>query len=538
MSSPTSADLARTAYAERRWSDALEAFTGADQSSLSAADLESWSTAAFLIGRETVGIDSLTRAHEEFLGAGDTVGAARCAGWIGMHLMDSGDQARSAGWFARAQRLAQHDEPSSVDGFVLVPVAIGALYAGDAHGAAQTFEKVAAFAQQFDDADLMALAQLGQGQAKIMLGQSAEGFTLLDEAMVAVTAGEISPIPSGIVYCAVIGFCHLAFDLRRAQEWTLALDHWCEEQHDMVAFSGQCYAHRAELFRLHGAWSEALAAARVAEERHRLGDRDASWGAYYQRGEVQRLQGEFELAEESYRTAGQSGFEPQPGLALLRLAQGKAHLAQSLIRRSLDEVDPATRRHLLPAAVEIELASGDAAAARAEAEELVAMGRATPLTMLQAVADFADGAVLLEEGDPGAASGKLRRACARWRELDAPYEVARTLVLLGRAHRALGNEESATIQFDGAREIFLELGADPALAALQSLSGGRATGPLTPRELEVLRLVSAGLTNRAVAGELFLSEKTVARHVSNIFVKLGLSSRAAATAYAYEKGFV
>ncbi|HUG49458.1 MAG TPA: DNA-binding response regulator, partial [Terrimesophilobacter sp.] len=283
----TVAEQAHTAYTEHRWNDAVSAFAAADaRQKLSAPELESWSTAAFLVGSENDGIDALTRAHEQYLVAADTAGAARCAGWLGIHLMDTGDRARSAGWLARAQRLAQQlEEPSPVEGLVLVPAAVGALYQGDAEGAEQLFGRVGEIGARFTDSDLMALGGLGQGQAKIMLGQIGEGLRLLDESMVAVTTGEVSPIPSGIVYCAVIGYCHLAFDLRRAQEWTSALDHWCDAQSDMVAFSGQCYAHRAELFRLHGAWPEALAAAGVAEERHRRGDRDAAWGAYYQRGE-------------------------------------------------------------------------------------------------------------------------------------------------------------------------------------------------------------------------------------------------------------
>ncbi|HEY9477976.1 MAG TPA: response regulator transcription factor [Microbacteriaceae bacterium] len=540
MSASAAIDSAHTAYADHRWNDAVSAFADAAVvEKLSAADLEAWSTAAFLVGRESDGLDALTRAHEEYLVDADTPGAARCAGWLGIHLMDTGDRARSAGWLARAQRLAQQiEEPSPVEGLVLVPAAVGALYQGDAEGAEQLFGRVGEIGARFSDSDLIALAGLGQGQVKIMLGQISEGLGLLDESMVAVTAGEVSPIPSGIVYCAVIGYCHLAFDLRRAQEWTSALDHWCDAQNDMVAFSGQCYAHRAELFRLHGAWPEALAAARVAEERHRRGDRDAAWGAYYQRGEVQRLRGEFELADQSFSVAGESGFEPQPGLALLRLAQGKAQQAKTIIRRSLAEADPATRRHLLPAAVEIDLACDDVAAARRNVDELIAMHEASPMPMLSAVCGYAEGAVLLGEGDPEAASAKLRLARRVWQELDAPYEVARCRVLIARAHQAEGDSDSAVAEIDAARDVFLELGAQPALAALERTTRSHAAGPLTSRETDVLRLVSAGYTNRVIAGELFLSEKTVGRHISNIFVKLGLSSRAAATAYAYEHGLV
>jgi DNA-binding CsgD family transcriptional regulator len=374
-----------------------------------------------------------------------------------------------------------------------------------------------------------------------MLGRADEGLRLLDEAMVAVTAGEISPIPSGIIYCAVIDACHLAFDVHRAQEWTTALDRWCQAQPDLVPFSGQCRARRAELYVLHGAWSEALEAARIAQERLRLGDRDALFGAHYQQGEVERLRGDLDAAEESYRRANESGYDPQPGLALLRLARGNARSAQSSIRRAAGDADPATRRRRLPAQVEIELAAGDVAAARACAEELTALSRSSPMPVVQAVVHQADGNVLLAEGDAGGALRQLRRAWALWMDLDAPYEAARCRVASGRACRALGDEDSAVMELEAARAVLLELGAGPELAALDEMSADRSArvgSGLTPREVEIVRLVSTGMTNRLIAHELFLSEKTVARHLSNIFTKLGLPSRAAVTAYAYEHGLV
>ena len=257
-----SADLdhGRTAYAEHRWSDAISALTRADQDGgLPPQDLDNLSTAAFVTGQETVGIDTATRAHEAFLADGDFANAARCAGWIGLYLLGMGDGARASGWFSRAKRVLQaNSEPCSVDGFLLIPAALGALYGGDAASAARLFAEAFAAGQRFHDSDLIALGQLGQGQAKIALGELSDGLGLFDEVMVAVTAGEISPIPAGIIYCAVIGNCHLAFDLRRAQEWTMALDHWCGARPDMVMFSGRCQAHRAELYLLHGAWADAL----------------------------------------------------------------------------------------------------------------------------------------------------------------------------------------------------------------------------------------------------------------------------------------
>src|SRR5918993_1781451 len=538
MNAPTALDRGRAAYQAHRWSEAIaELGTAEHDDAVAPQDLEQFATALFLVGRGAEGVDALTRAHEAYLGADDPSGAIRCAAWLGMELMSLGDRARSAGWFARAQRLVEVDPAAGPgQGFLLIPEALGALYAGDGARAADAFERAAVFAHRFGDPDLIALSHLGQGQAKIMIGDPEAGLLMLDEIMVAVTAGETSPLPSGIVYCAVLQCCRLAFDLRRAHEWTRALDHWCEARPDMVAFSGQCQAHRAALFVLHGAWSDALAAAASAQERSARGDRDGHFSAWYQNGEVHRLLGELDVAEASYEQAAQTGFQPQPGLAMLRLAQGRTKLAQSLIRAAIDSADPAERRWMLPAVVEIELAAGDLPAARKVADELGALSTSS-MPMTQAIAGQAEAAVRLDEGDASGALRAARRAWAHWRDLDVPYEAARCRVLAARACRALGDEPSAAMELDAARAVFAELGARHDLHSTEALIAAEARGTvggLTPREVEVLRLVAAGKTNRLIALELYLSEKTVARHLSNIFAKLGVSSRAAATAFAYQ----
>lgn len=538
MHAPSALDRGRAAYQSHRWSEAIAEFGEAErENTIAPYDLEQLATALFLVGRSADGVDTLTRAHEAFLGVDDSAGAIRCAAWLGMQLMSLGDRARSAGWFARAQRLVEADAASGPgEGFLLIPEALGALYAGDGVRATEVFERAAEFAARFGDPDLIALSHLGQGQAKIMVGDPEAGLIMLDEIMVAVTAGETSPIPSGIVYCAVLQCCRLAFDLRRAHEWTRALDHWCEARPDMVAFSGQCQAQRAALFVLHGAWGDALAAAESAQERAARGDRDGLFSAWYQGGEVHRLRGELELAESSFERAAQTGFQPQPGLALLRLAQGRTKLAQSLIRSAVDSADPAERRWMLSAVVEIELAADDVPAARKVAEELDAL-LASNMPMTRAIAGQAEAAVLLGEGDARGALLAARRAWAQWRDLDVPYEAARCRVLAARACRALGDEPSAAMELDAARAVFIELGARHALRSTEALIASEApgrVGGLTPREVEVLRLVAAGKTNRLIALDLYLSEKTVARHISNIFAKLGVSSRAAATAFAFQ----
>jgi DNA-binding CsgD family transcriptional regulator len=544
MSAGTGIDEGRSAFSDHRWTDAFENFRDADQrGGLPAADLERLATAEILTGNAASGLQSLTRAHEEYLVIGDIPGAARCAAWMAMHLTHLGEGARAGGWLARGRRLVNElAEPDAVQGFLLIPECLGKLYAGHPAEALMLFSEAAEIGQRFQDRDLSALALLGTGQASLELGRAEEGLRMFDEVMVAVTAGELSAVPSGIAYCAVIGNCQVAFDLERALQWTAALDSWCRDRPDMVAFSGQCQAHRAELFRLHGAWAEALEAAAGARERSGRGDPQARFGGYYQQGEVQRLTGVLDAAEESFRQAANSGYEPQPGLALLTLARGGAKQAQTMIRRAAAVAGAASGRHLLPALVEIELAASDLDAARRGAEDLLRFARECPLPMVRAHAHQADGAVRLREGDPTGASQALRQAWHLWTGLGVPYEAARCRLLLGQACRALGDEASAVMDLGSAHAEFLELGAAPAAAWAASLlqagtdDAGRAPSPLTPRELEVLRLVASGQGNRAIAAHLFLSEKTVARHVSNIFLKLGLSSRAAATRYAFEHG--
>ncbi|MCU1436504.1 MAG: helix-turn-helix transcriptional regulator [Pseudarthrobacter sp.] len=543
MSAGSGIDQGRSAFQEHRWTEACQTFREADRrGGLPAADLEQLATAEILTGDSTTGLETLTRAHEEYLVMGDVESAARCAGWMGMQLMFMGEQSRAGGWFARAQRLVDEQAgPSSVQGLLLLPQGLGKLYGGDPAGALEAFSAAAGFGQRFHDRDLSALGLLGTGQATLMLGHPEQGLKMFDEVMVAVTAGELSPIPAGIIYCAVIGNCHLALDLERALEWTAALDRWCAERPDMVTFSGQCQSHRAELFMLHGAWAEALEAAGAAQAQYAKGDPQALYGGYYQQGEVERLRGKLDDAEASYRQAARSGYDPQPGFALLWLARGNALQAQAMIRRAAAAADAATRRNMLPAVVEIELAAADPEAARQGVQELEALAVECPMPMVRAVACQADGAVRLAGGDPSAALKPLQEAWRLWQELGVPFEAARSRVLLGSACRALGDELSAVMDFEAAHAEFLELGAAPAAAWAASLlrTGSRTpAGPLTPREVEVLRLVAAGGGNRAIADQLYLSEKTVARHISNIFLKLGLSSRSAATSYAYEHGLV
>jgi DNA-binding NarL/FixJ family response regulator len=414
--------------------------------------------------------------------------------------------------------------------------ALPSLFARDA-GAQQRFEHAERAAERLGDDDAAAFARLCLGHSLISQGRTAEGMALLDEMMVAVTADEVSPVIAGIAYCQTIALCRDVFDLRRAREWTNALSRWCDSQPGLVPFRGNCLVHRCEIFRLEGSWQVAHAEAMQACE-SLAGPPvwDSLGSAYYQLGEIQRLRGELAQAEDSYRRASLAGRDPEPGQSLLRLARDRGDAALAAIRRALDDADdPVARCWLLPALVEIAIAQGDAAAARTAADELGATAAGLDAPYMHAVAAHATGAVLVAEGQPQAARAALRQALDAWRSLEAPYEAARTRVLLGTAFHELGDSDGAAHERDAARRAFEDLGA---LVDLGRLAGraARAETPLSRRETEVLTLVAAGKTNKTIAAELFLSEKTVARHVSNILAKLDLSSRTEATAYAFRHG--
>jgi len=550
MTAPDVLDMARERFREQSWKPAFDCFRNADEHRpLEATDLDSAARCAYLTGHDDECIRLLERAFAAHATDGRVESACESAFWLGFTLtMNRGEAALAAGWLARAERLltpahrAEHDPVCAAHGLLVLAPAIGTLLQGDAALALPALTEAHDIGLASGHRDLTALSGLGVGQARILLGDPKGGLAILDEVMIAVTTGEVSQVAAGIVYCAVIITCHETYQLRRAAEWTRALGNWCDAQADLVPFRGQCLVHRAEMLQLRGSWKDAMEQARFACRKLAEPPGGPAIGmALYELAELHRLRGELTAADTAYRRAARCGHETQPGLARLRLAQGDTRAARAGIDRVLAETVPLLRPRMLEASVEIALAADDVAAARRRADELAAVAHRYDSTALTAMAAHAHGAVRLAEGDPRSALDSLRTAWRLWQELDAPYQCAQIRVLQGRCCAALGDLDTARMEFDSAATTFRELRAEPDLHRLQQLTRSapaRAPAGLTAREIEVLRVVAGGSTNREAAAALFLSEKTVARHLSNIFTKLGVSSRAGATAYAYEHHLV
>jgi DNA-binding NarL/FixJ family response regulator len=536
----------RLAFGRGQWRAAHADLSAADRTRpLTAEDLQRLATAAYLIGRDIESEEIWARAHLGWLDSAAVDRAVRCAFWLTYSLLGRGELGPASGWIARGHRLLADRHSDCVEqGYLLFPQGLQTIDQGDAATAYATFDQVVKLGERFRDPDLVAMGRLGLGVALLRLGETEAGMASFDEAMVSISVAEVSPIAVGVVYCGVIQECHAAFDVRRAQEWTAALSRWCDAQPDLVPFRGQCLVHRAQILQLRGYWPEAAEEIRRACERLSTPPGQPALGlAHYQRAELHRLRGAFTQAETAYREADRYGHSPLPGLALLHLAQGDVDGSAAAIRVCLEQTSqPGARPELLAACVEIQLARGEIGLARAAADELSAIASEISMPLLDAVSARCTGAVLLAEGEPGPALIALGRSVDAWRELEASYELARARVLKGQAHRALDDPSMARLEFAAAGRAFREVGAAPALALLGAEvphgDGAAAHDRLTFREEQVLRLVAAGKSNGAIATELLISEHTIARHVQNIFAKLGLSSRTAATAYAYEIGLI
>ncbi|MGD9890621.1 MAG: LuxR C-terminal-related transcriptional regulator [Dehalococcoidia bacterium] len=533
-------ERARDAFARRDWVAARDRFrTAREQGPLSADDTYALGDSVWWLGSFREAQARYEEAYRLYLNEERPRDAAMTALGIGGHCFMRGDEVIGSGWMHRALRLLQDEPEGAEHGYLLIGGLESALGACDLDAAIETARRMQEMGQRFADPNLHALGQMGEGKALIKQGRIGEGIALLDEAMLTAVSDELAPAWAGNIYCQMMRVCHELFDLRRAGEWTRATARWCESLPAAGPFMGVCRVHRAQVLQVHGAWEQAeREAMRVCEQ---LADFDLGTVSegYYQMGEVRRQRGDLAGAEEAYRLAHQFGRQPQPGLALLRLAQGRTEAASASIRSALatETLDRLARARLCAAQVEIALAAGDHMAARLASDELEETARIYQSSGLLAAAEQARSMVLLADGEVAAALQTARAAGLLWQQLNAPYESARVRLLLAQAHQAMGGDDAATLELDAAEAVFVRLGA--ALDANRIAAMRRRDplpGGLSEREAEVLRLVASGCTNREIGAVLVISEKTVARHLSNIFAKLDLTSRTAAAAYAFEHG--
>ena len=526
------------AYVDGAWSDATDLFLLADSAApLAAGDIEALGWAAAISGRDQDMLGAFERLHAHCAALDDDVGAARAAFWTGLRLMMMGEVSRGAGWLQRAGGHAERTPPDCAQrGYLLLPQIQMHRSKGAFDAALDAAGRAIAMGQRVGDPDLVALAGCLKGGILFALGRIADGFVPIDETMLLATDGRLSPLVCAVVYCDVISACCRVQEMVRAREWTAELTAWCARNPQARAFNGQCLVHRAEIMQLEGDWAAALEEARKASEQLQgTNERTAMASAAYRRGEICRLQGRFADAEAHYLEASDLGRDPQPGLALLRRAQGRTEDAGTIILRAVETAaeDLLGQAALLPACVEILLAAGALDQAADAATRLRHIAERFDTEMLAMLSDQAWGALDFANGNVAGAIALLAKVRNFWAELGAPYLAARLRVEIARGYASLGDAESADLELTAAEKVFRDLGAEPDLAAARALrsSGGRRN-PLTPREREVLARLAEGLTNRETADALGLSAKTVNRHVENIFNKIGVSTRAAAVAKA------
>ena len=535
-------EQARAAFDRGEWDVAFEGWSAAGADALTPVDLEDLATTAELLGRHEDTVRALQLAFGHWEQEADRPRAVLCAFRLAMTFAGHGERSMSAGWTSRAEGLVAglgSDCPER--GWVAFLRMFRAIGAGTYPVAVAAADEATELGRRHDDADLLAMGLCAQGRLALYAGRVGDGLALLDEAMVRVIAGETSPIIAGHVYCTAIEGCQEISDFGRMAEWTSALERWCSAQPGLLAFTGQCAVHRGQLLRVRGEWSAALVELEQASRRYeQVGAADALGLASCETGDVHRLRGEHDQADAAYQDAADRGYDPQPGLALLWLAQGRIDAALGALDRLLAEGGgPVQRCRLLPAAVEILVSAGELERARNTSGELDSLASAFGCAPLEAMAAHASGAVELATGDASGALPYLRKADQLWARTNAPYERARSRLLMGRALAAVGDARSSRQELEAARSTFRQVGARPAAdEASLLLAPAILPAGLTTRELEVLRLVASGRSNAQIAAALVLSEKTVARHLSNIFGKLDVSSRTAATAYAFEHGLV
>lgn len=530
---------AREAFDRRDWIAAYEGLSAADEDALMATDFADLAASAFLLGRHNDCLRALDRAHHAHLAAGDVPAAVRASCWMALTLLDRGEAAVAGGWLTRAEHLLDGLDRDTVErGHLAYARLQRAVVLGNFGEVLAAGPVVTDYGRRYDDPDLIASGLVAEGRLAILSGRVREGVDRLDEAMSGVLAGEVSPIFAGAAYCTAIEGCQEIADYERVAEWTEALTTWSSAQPGLLPFTGQCALHRGQVMRVRGAFDQAVDEFTLAIERYvAAGWMPPAGTALAELGEVHRILGDLDRARGAAQRAVETGHDPQLLRALVALDEGRLPAAATAAGRLLAEPhDQVHRAQILPGAIDVLLAAGEPDAAEPLVAELRDAADAIGTPALDAMATRSAGALELARGRPDPAIPLLRRSVDGFLRLDFPYDAARSRVLLGRALDLLDDHEAADAHLEAARRVFAELGAEPALRASGGASGSGRHAGLTAREAEVLGLVAEGLSNSEIAGRLVLSDKTVARHLSNIFTKLGVGSRTAAAAYAFDHG--
>jgi DNA-binding NarL/FixJ family response regulator len=533
---------AREAAAGQRWAEARDRYAALDPAALDADDHDRHADAAWWTCRLDESVAARARAYAGHAAAGAERRAGGAAWMLFYEHSMAGRTAVAAGWLRRARRHLDGQPGCAERCLLLWTDADAARDAGDLDRAAAAARDMVALATRCGDADLAAAGRFTEGTVLIAGGRTGEGLALLDEALCAVLAGELSPMFTGWLYCLGLQTCMALAELRRVVEWTDAAMAWCDGlPAGNNPFLGLCRVHRVEVLSLRGAWHDAEAQAHRAAQESLAVYPSVAGEAFYLAGDLRRRRGELVEAQRLYARAHELGRDPQPGLALVHLARGKADAAAAALTLAVGASggSPLARSRLLAAQVEVALAVGDRETARAAADALAEAAAGGGSEPIRAAAATAAGAVALADGDPRAALVALRAARTQWTELGLPYEAAQARMTLAAACRAAGDREGERLELRAARAAFERLGSAPDVRRATVLLGGaNDRAPLTDREVEVLGLVAGGRTNRDIATALAISEHTVARHLNNIFAKLDVSSRSAATAYAYTNHLV
>ena len=509
----------------RDWRASYDAFTQAgEDTALGTDDLDALAVAAWQLGRGKESVRVTERVFTQ-LARTDPPSAAMKAVELGLAWFTRGDLNIAQAWMNRARRLLDGTPVGPTNGYLAYLDALMVMQ--DAEALAVRVQTLRDICSRIDTPALTALCHVAEALAAIGEARMTEAFALLDEAMLPVLAGQVPLDWAGDIYCVVLNQCHYLADLPRMRAWTQSMERWCADFAASDTYGGVCDVHRLQLLAATDDYRQLQA--RLVAASQALEDVN-SWAAgegYYQLGEVLRLQGDADGAFAAFARARTLGVDPQPGEALLRCGLGDGQTAWTDLRVALADHDRVGRMQMLRGAVEVALARNDLDEADQYCHELEDGAKVFGTPGFRAWAAHARGAILVKRGEHADALAVLESALREYRIQRSRYETAQVYEWMALAHRALGDEDVAAADAATAQSIYDQLGVEPA-----GICGSASPAGLTKRELEILTAIARGATNRQVAQQIFISEKTVARHLANIYAKLGVSSRTAAADWA------